>query len=113
MVDMQHYWPVVVAIGAGTFLLRSSFLVLLGRAEVPGRLVRVLRFIPAAVLPALIVPIVLSGGGEAGGGAIGFSRPVAALVAALVAWKTKNVLATIGVGLVTLWILDWIISVSL
>jgi branched chain amino acid efflux pump len=91
--------------GLLTFLTRLSFIALLGRLETPPRLARALRFVPPAILSAVIVPelvlrqgaIALSPGNE---------RLVAGLAAALVAWLTKNVLATIAVGMAVLWALQ-------
>jgi branched-subunit amino acid transport protein len=37
---------------------------------------------------------------------IGTERLLAGMLAALVAWRTRNVLLTLGVGLVALWILQ-------
>jgi branched-subunit amino acid transport protein len=37
---------------------------------------------------------------------LGNTRLVAGALAALVAWRTKNVLLTIGVGMAALWILQ-------
>ena len=33
---------------------------------------------------------------------------VAALVAAAVAWRTRNAMATMGVGMITLWLAQWL-----
>jgi branched-subunit amino acid transport protein len=91
--------------GLLTFLTRLSFIALLGRLETPPRLARALRFVPPAILSAVILPelvlrqgaIALSPGNE---------RLVAGLAAVLVAWLTKNVLATIAVGMAALWALQ-------
>jgi len=97
-------WALIGAIGAGTWLLRMSFLSLLGRVEqVPPAVVRVLRYIPAAVLAALVLPALTHAGGEF---ELATDRFAAGALAALVAWRSRNVLATITVGMVCLWILQ-------
>ena len=91
--------------GLLTFLTRLSFIALLGRFETPPRLARALRFVPPAILSAVIVPeLVLRQGALAL--SPGNERLVAGLAAVLVAWATRNVLATIAVGMVVLWALQ-------
>ena len=105
MVDMTTYWPVVLLLAAGTFLIRFSFILVMDRLTLPETVHRMLRFIPASVLTALIVPAVLLHKNGATTFA-GWERPLAACVAVLVAWKTRNTLATIASGMVTLWVLQ-------
>jgi branched-subunit amino acid transport protein len=50
-------WLAVVGAGAITFALRLSFIALLGRMEIPVLLSRALRFVPAAVFTAVVVPL--------------------------------------------------------
>jgi branched-subunit amino acid transport protein len=98
-------WWVILGIAAGTFLLRVSFVLLFGRLPIPIPLQRVLRFVPAAVLSALIVPALLFRDG-----AFAFhlrnERLLAGLIAALVALRTKSIGMTIVVGMTALWILQ-------
>jgi len=101
-------WVVVLAASAGTFAIRLSFLALFGRiGDVPPRLERALRFVPAAVLTALVAPrlVYLDGAFALG---VGNERLVAGAVAAAVAWRTESMLWTIVVGMVTLWALAWL-----
>ena len=108
MVDMTTYWPIVLTLGIGTFLIRFSFILVMDKLTLPDAVHRMLRFIPASVLTALIVPaVLLHGSGVTPFD--GWERTTAALIAILVAWKTKNVLATIGVGMLALWGLQMII----
>ena len=105
MVDMSTYWPVVLCLGVGTFLIRFSFILIMDKVTFPDAVNRMLRFIPASVLTALVVPAVLL---SRGGGPVfaGWERPLAALVAVAVAWKTKNIFATIASGMAMLWLLQ-------
>lgn len=97
-------WLLIVIIAAGTLLVRLSFLAVLGRVErVPPLVSRILHLIPAAVLAALVVPGVTRASGEFD---LMTARFAAALIAAVVAWKTKNVFATIGVGMGVLWLIQ-------
>jgi branched-subunit amino acid transport protein len=100
-------WTILVAAGVGAFVLRLSFILLLGRLDrVPPRVVGVLRFVPAAVLAALVVPaIIVLTVNPTIGFDFGPARVIAGGLAAGVAWRTKSVLATISVGMITLWVL--------
>lgn len=101
-------WLVLVAAGAGTFALRLSFILLFGRIDaVPPRVVGVLRFVPAAVLSALVVPAIVAVSADPTPGLqYDPAKVVAGSLAAVVAWRTESVLATIGVGMATLWALE-------
>ena len=97
-------WVMIGLIGLGTLLIRMSFLVVLGSMErIPPVVERILRLIPAAVLPALVVPWLTHPQGHFDLGTLRFA---AGVIAALVAWRTKNVLATITVGMCALWALQ-------
>lgn len=104
MVDMDTYWPVVLLLGGGTFLIRLSFILVVDRVAFPDGVTRALRFIPASVLTALIVPAVLLHP-DGGSAAAALARPVAALAAVVVAWRTGNIFATIAVGMAALWLM--------
>lgn len=98
-------WLFFVLLAAGTFALRLSFIYLFGKVEMPGWLRRALRFVPASVLAALVFPALAYPNG-----ALDLSlenvRLLAGIGGALVAWKTRNVLWTIAVGMVLLWVLQ-------
>ncbi|SMP45758.1 AzlD domain-containing protein [Anoxynatronum buryatiense] len=98
--------PLLSAIALGTFLLRFSFIFLYGRMTLPQWIHRSMRFVPAAVLSALIFPaLVIQNGAPVL--SIGNHRLVAGLLALAVAWKTKNLLATTLVGLGIFWLLTY------
>jgi branched-subunit amino acid transport protein len=98
-------WLAIFGAGAVTFALRLSFIALLGRMQIPPPLGRALRFVPAAVLTAVVIPLLFyeKGALEV---SLGNERLLAGLVAALIAWRTRSVLLTLGGGMATLWILQ-------
>jgi branched-subunit amino acid transport protein len=104
---MAQIWITILAAGVLTFLIRVSFIFLLGRWQPPSWLERALRFVPPAVLSAIIFPEVLI---RAGSFDLAPSnlRLWAALVAALVAWRTKNVFLTIAAGMAALYLFNWL-----
>lgn len=98
-------WMTILGAGAVTFALRLSFIALLGRIRIPPSLGRALRFVPAAVLTAMVIPLLFYEDGALEV-SLGNERLLAGLVAALIAWRTRNVLLTLGGGMATLWILQ-------
>ena len=98
-------WLIIIGMGIVTYAIRLSLIALLGRFDVPPIVQRALRFVPPAVLSAIIFPELLRPAG-----ALDISldnvRLLAGTLAAVVAWRTKNVLLTIGVGMAALWILQ-------
>jgi branched-subunit amino acid transport protein len=98
-------WLAIVGAGAVTFALRLSFIALLGRVEMPLFLERALRFVPAAVLTAVVIPLLFYEDGSLDV-SLGNERLLAGLLAALIAWRTRSVLFTLGGGMAALWALQ-------
>ena len=104
-------WLTMVAAGLVTYGIRLSFILLFGKVEMPEIIRRALRFVPPAVLTAIIFPELLLPGGT-----LSISpynpRLLAGLLAALVAWRTKNVVLTIVVGMAALYLITWVITLA-
>jgi len=98
-------WLFFLTIGLGTFLLRFSFIYLFGKVDMPDWLKRALHYVPVSVLAALVFPALISPAGSPDISP-GNVRLLAGLGGALVAWKTRNVLWTIMVGMVLLWVVQ-------
>ena len=76
----------------------------------PPLLARALRHVPVAMLTAIVVPaIVFVAPGDLRIDA-GNAKLIAALAAGAVAWRWRNTLATIVVGMVALWLLQRFVS---
>lgn len=99
-------WAIVFAAGAVTLAARASFIMLPPGVRVPALLTRCLRYVAAAVLPALVVPEVLFRDLPPDA-ALNVARIAAALVATIVALTTRSVFATLGGGMAALWLLKW------
>lgn len=95
----------IVGMGLITFAIRAALFLLPAGAQLPEWLLRALRYVPAAVLSAIIAPELLMPGGTFDL-SLGNERLLAGLVAVVVAWRTRNVLLTVGVGMVVLWVLQ-------
>lgn len=98
---------IILSAAALTFAIRFSFIGLQGEREFPLTLKRALRFVPASVLAAIVWPGVIAPHKEMHLDP-GNVQIYAALVAAAVAWKTRNILATLATGMGLLWLLQWI-----
>ena len=94
-------WMIIGLLGAGTFLIRFSFLGLIGDRPMPPIVLRLLRFTPVAVLPGMVAPLVLWP--AATGGQPDFVRILAALMTIAVGLRTRNVLWAVFAGVVTLY----------
>lgn len=97
-------WTIILVAGAGTLLIRVSFIGLTRPdTNVPPFAQRALRLVPAAVLSALAAAGLFRPGGD-----LDFisARLAAGIVAIVVAWRTRSVVATLIAGMATLWILE-------
>lgn len=99
--SLATIWLAILGMGLLTVGLRSSFLVLPDRFELPPLLRRALRYVPAAVLTAIYAPELLVQSGT-----INVSpentRLLAGLMAIGVAWRLRRPLFTIVAGMLAL-----------
>ncbi|RYH01635.1 AzlD domain-containing protein [Salipiger sp. IMCC34102] len=107
MTDTQ-IWIVILALGAGTFLIRFSFLGLIGNRPMPALVLRLLRYTPVAVLPGLVAPLVLWP--DATGGSPDPARLVAAFTALGVGLWTRSVIPAVLAGFAALYAVLWLLS---
>ncbi len=100
-------WLIILIGGLLTFLTRLSFIILLDRIKVPDWFRRGLRFVPVAVLSAIILPALTNPQGPL---FISWRNPqlLAGTVAILVAWRTRSVILTIIIGMAALLILQFV-----
>ena len=101
----MNYWLIIIGMGMVTYGIRLSSIVLVGQREFPSMIQRALRFVPPAVLSAIIFPELFQHSGTFDL-SLANVRLIAGIIASIVAWRSKNVLATIGVGMVALWLLQ-------
>ena len=99
----MNLWIVLIIGGLLTYLTRLSFIFLFGHLEIPAWLQRSLRYVPPAVLSAIIFPELFMPAGQPF--SLTNTRLIAGIIAALTAWRTRNALWTITVGMVALLLL--------
>lgn len=100
-------WLLFLVCGLVTVGERLSFILVFGKREMPSWLMRGLRYVPPAVLSALVLPAVLRPRGVLELG-LDNHRILAAVFASLAAWKCRNLLWAIVTGMAALWVLDWL-----
>jgi len=100
-----NIWLVLLLGGLITFGMRFSLIYLFGRFEFPETIRKALRYVPPAVLSAIIFPELFLRDGMLN---LSFDnhRLLAGLVAVLVAWFSKNILITIIAGMIALLLLQ-------
>ncbi|MBJ3764098.1 AzlD domain-containing protein [Maribius pontilimi] len=101
-------WIVIVALGAGTYLIRFSFLGLIGSRPMPALVLKLLRYTAVAIFPGIVAPLVLTP--AATGGAFDPARGLAAAITLGVGLATRNMLAAIGAGAASLYTFLWLLG---
>ncbi len=104
----MNLWLTMLLGGAITFAIRMSFIYLFGRIAVPVTVQKGLRFVPPAVLSAIIAPELFMPAGHLDL-SLGNRYLIAGLVAILVGWRTKNTLITLLAGMVALVVLQTVV----
>ncbi len=108
MIDRTELWIVIISLGLGSFLLRFVFTGFVGDRAMPAWLLRHLRYTAVAVLPALVAPQVLWP--NATGGEPDPARLAAAVVTLGVGLVTRNVLAAMISGGLTLYAMLYLLG---
>ena len=108
MMSDHTIWTVIVFLGIGTFLIRYSFLGILGGRDLPEWLLRHLRYVPVAVLPGLIAPLVVWP--EATGGMPDPARLSAAVAALLIGALLRSTLGAIFGGMAVLYLVQYLLG---
>jgi branched-subunit amino acid transport protein len=93
-----------------TFAVRYPVLALLGKIPLPEPVFRALKYVPPAVLAAIVLPAILMPNGEIDI-RLSNSYLIAGIFAGIVAWRTKNLLLTIVLGMLALWAWRWLLSI--
>jgi branched-subunit amino acid transport protein len=105
----MNVWLTIVVAGLLTYAIRLSFIFLTGRVTMPGWFMRGLRFVPVAVLSAIIVPETITWQGAPN---LSWQNPQiwAAAVAILVGLRVKNVLIIITAGMAAFLVFQWLLG---
>jgi branched chain amino acid efflux pump len=102
MSESARIWTVILVLGVGTYLIRFSFIGLVGDRALPAWAMRMLRYVPVAVMPGLVAPLVVWP--HATGGQPDPARLLAAAMALAIGAATRSVLGAIAGGMATLYL---------
>lgn len=99
----MNEWLLILGMAAVTFGVRYPMLAIIGRLRLPDLALRALRYVPIAVLTAIVAPAALMPQGDLD--LTPNAHLIGGLAAVLVAWRTRNLLLTIVTGMVVflLW----------
>lgn len=103
MIELTYFWTVIFFLMIGTICIRGSLIAFSKKVNISDRSKELFSYIPAAILPAFIVPssffhqgqVLLFNGKE---------RLVVLALAAIVCLWTKNTILTILTGLTALYL---------
>ena len=102
-------WSSIIIAGIITYFTRMTMIALINRDMLGNRIKAVLAYVPSAVFPAIIFPGIFI---NDYGAFIEMNDPkiFGALVAILVGYSSRNVIATILSGLFSYWILIFVFN---
>jgi branched-subunit amino acid transport protein len=101
-------WLYIIVAGILTYFTRMTMITLVNRDMLGDKIKAVLEYVPSAVFPAIIFPAIFI---NDYGLFVEINDPkiFAAIVAVIVGYLSKNIIATISSGLVSYWFLIFVI----
>ena len=103
----MNFYILFGVVAVALLVIKGLFLSFVPFGKIPPFFERSFRYIPPAVLAALIAPSVLYAKGPAGL-EISPARLIAGIAAFAVAMKTRNILVAIATGMTLLWTFSFI-----
>ena len=102
-------WVSIIISGIVTYFSRMAMVALIDREMLGTKVKEVLNYVPAAVFPAIIFPGVFF---NDFGSFVEYSNPkiYGAIVALIIGFYSKNIVATILSGLLSYWIIIFFIN---
>jgi len=101
-------WLSIIVAGILTYFTRMTMITLVNRDMLGDKIKAILEYVPSAVFPAIIFPAIFI---NDYGLFVEINDPkiFAAVVAVIVGYLSKNIIATISSGLVSYWFLIFVI----
>ena len=102
------HWTTIIYCGILTYLTRFSMIFFLKKDILNEKTKKVLSYVPSAIFPAIIFPpIFLDNSGSLD--LENNPKILAAVIAILVGYNSKNIIATIFAGLISYWFLIFVV----
>ena len=101
-------WLSIIVAGVLTYFTRMAMIALVSREMLGDKIKAVLEYVPSAVFPAIIFPAIFI---NDFGSFVDMNDPkiFGAIVAVIVGYFSKNIIATILAGLLSYWFLIFIV----
>ena len=96
MIDSHYFLIIVGLMCVGTILIRGFFIALSGKMVISPKVRELFTYIPASIIPALIIPSTFFQPGK--------ERFLILLAASIVCYFVRNTFAVIAFGLVLLYL---------
>ncbi len=104
MINQNYFFINVAFLTAGTILIRGSFIFLSGKMTISPKVKQLFTYIPAAIIPALVIPTTFFHSGNIDF-LYGKERLLILLSAVTVSFFIRSTLFTISFGLAALYLL--------
>ena len=104
MIQETYFLTIVGLLTVGTVCIRGSFIAISGKMNISTNVRTLFTYIPAAIFPALVVPVTFFHQGQVDW-INGKERFVILLAASLLCYFVRSTLLIIGFGLVSLYLL--------
>ena len=102
-------WFIIIISGLITFGMRFVFLTPAMPKHLSKDAITAMRLVPIAVLWTIVVAEIMLAGGQITD-PLSNTKLLAALGAAVIAWRTKSVILTIGCGMPFLWAANYVFT---
>lgn len=102
--DQNYFWNIVFLLAIGTISIRFSIIAISKRLIISEQAKEIFSFIPAAILPALVTPMVFFHKGAVDW-VFGKERLFILILATAISYFSRSTLATIAFGLVALYLI--------
>ena len=101
-------WALIIYCGLITYLTRFSMIALIKKEMFNDRVRQVLSYVPSAIFPAIIFPAIFL---DNSGSFLIEDNPkiIAAIIATIIGVFTRSILATIFSGLVSYWLIIFVV----
>jgi branched-subunit amino acid transport protein len=104
VIESSYFWQSIFFLSLGTLFIKGFFIFMSDKINIPDRIRELFAFIPAAILPALITPMVFFHQGEVEL-LLGKERFIVLAISTVICYFTKSMLATVSFGLALLYVI--------
>jgi branched-subunit amino acid transport protein len=112
MADWLYFVLIVLGMALATVLTRSAFLLLPIRWQPPPAALEALKYAPIAAIAAIVAPDLIAwrANNDSNTASAALNpKLIAAVFAALIHWKYRNMLLTIACGMAAFWALRYLL----